>query len=45
MKLTFPVFLAATICAVGALAADKPIKFDDMPEVVQKAMLKEARGA
>jgi uncharacterized membrane protein YkoI len=45
MKLTFPVLFAVTICAVVVLAADKPIKFDDMPAVVQKAMLKEAKGA
>jgi uncharacterized membrane protein YkoI len=45
MKLTSPVLFAATTCAVGALAADKPVKFDDMPAVVQKAMLKEAKGA
>ncbi len=45
MKLTFPALFAATICAMGALAADKPTKFDDMPAVVQKAMLKEAKGA
>lgn len=45
MKLTFPALFAGTIYAVGALAADKPIKFDDMPAVVQKAMLKEAKGA
>jgi hypothetical protein len=45
MKLTVPVLLAATTWVLGALAADKPIKFDDMPAVVQKAMLKEAKGA
>jgi hypothetical protein len=43
MKLTVPAVLAAAVCA--ALAADTPIKFDDMPAVVQKAMLKEAKGA
>jgi hypothetical protein len=45
MKLAFPGLFAVTICAVVVLAADKPIEFDDMPAVVQKAMLKEAKGA
>ena len=45
MKLTVAILIAATACAAGTLAADKPIKFEDMPAVVQKAMLKEAKGA
>jgi uncharacterized membrane protein YkoI len=45
LKLTFLVLFAATVCAAGTLAADKPIRFDDMPAVVQQAMLKEAKGA
>ena len=41
MKMT--VLAAATFAAFG-LAADKPIKFADLPAVVQKAMLREAKG-
>jgi uncharacterized membrane protein YkoI len=35
----------AAFAVTALLAADKPIKFKDLPPVVQKAMLKEAAGA
>jgi hypothetical protein len=44
MKSNVWISLAASAFAFSALAADKPIKFSELPAVVQKTMLKETRA-